>query len=369
MKVQVLKADFAKILSLACRFVSNRAQLPILGNLILSAKGNCLTVMSTNLEISVVAKLGAKVTTEGELGVPARTIVDIVSNLGNGPVNLESQEEQLLITTDSFEGKVSGINTSDFPKLPQTVEKGIKILARDLALGLSKVSFSTSMDETRPILTGVLFLFNGTKLSLVASDGFRLSKFELTLKESQPEMKIVIPKSAINELIKLAGEYGQEFVVDIRQEENQVVFGIGDVVFSTRTLEGEFPNFEKIIPANSLVKVNVDKEEFSRSIKLAAVFAREASNIAKMKLLEKGVEISAESQKSGNQKTVVEAKIEGLSGDFEIIFNYRFLEEYVALVDGGVVDIGFNETNSPGVFHDLTHPNFLHLIMPVKIQG
>ncbi len=369
MKVQVLKADFAKILSLASRFVSNRAQLPILGNLILSAKGNSLTVMSTNLEISVVAKLGAKVTEDGELGVPARTIVDIISNLGNGPVNLESKEEQLSITTDNFEGKISGINTSDFPKLPQTVEKGIKIPSKQLSLGLSKVSFSASMDETRPILTGVLFLFAGTKLSLVASDGFRLSKFELTLEESQEEMKIVIPKSAINELIKLAGEYGQDVLVDIKQEENQVVFGIGDVVFSTRTLEGTFPDFEKIIPTASSVKVNVDKEEFTRSIKLAAVFAREASNIAKVKLLDKGVEVSAESQKSGNQKTAVEAKVEGLSGDFEIIFNYRFLEEYIGLVDGGVVDIGFNETNNPGVFHDLAHPNFLHLIMPVKIQG
>ncbi|MBX4206092.1 DNA polymerase III subunit beta, partial [Candidatus Microgenomates bacterium] len=270
MKVQVVKQDFSKVLSLTSRFVSTRSQLPILGNIVLKAHGNSLTVMSTNLESSVVVKIGAKVTTEGEIAVPARTIVDIISNLGQGTVDLQVDREQLIIKTDNFEGKVSAINTADFPKLPSTIHNGIDLPAKQISNALSKVAFSASVDETRPILTGVLFLFKGKHLSFVSSDGFRLSLFKITVDQDLGEQKLVIPRSAVIELIKLSSE-ADKIKIEVKEGENQVIFGVGDVVFSTRTLEGEFPNFEKIIPEQSTLKVNLDKNDFTQAVKLASV--------------------------------------------------------------------------------------------------
>jgi DNA polymerase-3 subunit beta len=368
MKVQVVKQDFSKVLNLTSRFVSNRSQLPILGNIVLKAQANSLTVMSTNLESSVVAKIGAKVSEEGEIAVPARTLTDIVNNLGQGTVDLQTDKEQLIVNTDTFEGKVSAINTADFPKLPNSIEKGIDLPSKQISNALSKVAFSASVDETRPILTGVLFLFKGKEISFVSSDGFRLSLFKLTVDKDLGEQKLVVPKSAVLELIKLASET-EKITIEIKEGENQVVFVVGDVVFSTRTLEGEFPNFEKIIPASSSLKVNLDKNDLIQAVKLASVFAREGSNIAKLMVKKDSLEIDAESSKSGKQKSQVEAKVDGLEGEFEINFNYKFIEEVLNVIDGEVIDINFNLTTNPGVFGDPKNTNFLHLIMPVKIQG
>lgn len=368
MKLQIIQENFSKGVSLASRFASAKAQLPILGNILLSAKSSKLLISSTNLEISVSIEVGAKIEEKGEVSVPARVISELVSNLPKETVTLESDKEQLKITSSGFSSKVLGMDSSDFPKVPSVVDdaKSLKVPREDILNALSQVIFSTSTDETRPVLTGVLFIWNRGELTMVATDGFRLSQKKIKVTNAKSQPPVVLPKLVLSEIARL--DDGEEILFFQDQKEKQAVFGVGDIVLSSRLLEGEYPDFAKIIPKESAISALIDKEELLRAVKLASVFARESANIVRFKLEGDSVKISAESSSAGSQETKVDAKVEGKSDGFEIAFNYRFVEEFLNSVRGEEVKMEFTTGDKAGVFTDSSDSNYLHLIMPVKIQ-
>jgi DNA polymerase-3 subunit beta len=369
MKVSVLQENLNKNVGLSSRFTSTRAQLPVLGNILLKTTKTKLAMLSTNLEISVSTTIGAKIEKEGEIAVPARVFSELIANLPRETVTLESDKEQLKVSTPSFSSTVLGMNTSDFPKIPASIDKSkaLSLEKGSLSQALNKVSFAVSSDETRPILTGILFKFESDGITLVATDGFRLSLTKIKGQKSSVKSNFVVPRSILSEIGRIVE--GEEVLLEFKDKEKQIIFGVGDVVLSSRLLEGDFPDYEKIIPKTSSRKVSVDKEDLLRAVKLASIFARDNANIVKINLLKESVRISAESSGSGNQETKLDAKIDGGSGDFEIAFNYKFIEDFLSSVDGDSVVMQFSETDKPGVFLDPSSPDFLHLIMPVKIQG
>lgn len=368
MKLTVLQENLANALNIASRFTSSRAQLPVLENVLFSASKTRLKLSATNLETSAVINLGAQIEQEGEITIPARTVTEIILNLPSGPLELESDKEHLKIKAEGFSSKVLGMNSADFPKVPQAIEPdGALVLPREELLeALAQVLFAVSVDESRPILTGVLFVFGKDGLILVATDGFRLSQKKIALKGSGQVKKLVLPKNPLVEITRLEKET-EEIKMSLRDKENQIIFGLGETVLSSRVLEGEFPDYEKIIPQSATLKVRTDKEELLRAVKLASVFARDSANIVKFKVEKEGLTLAAESPQAGNQETLIEAKVEGET-PLEIAFNYRFLEEFLKAAQGEEIQMEFKDSASPGVFTDPKDPDFLHLIMPVKIQ-
>lgn len=372
MKLTILQENLAKAVSTASRFASAKAQLPILGNILISSKKTKILVSSTNLEVSVSVAVGAKVEEEGEISVPAKVASELIDNLPHETLDISSEKEQLKVSTSGFSSTVLGINSSDFPKIPNTVnrESSISIPKNEIAKALSQVSFAASVDETRPVLTGVLFLFESNKLSLVATDGFRLSRKNLKVAHDGEVGSVIIPKMVLSELSR-SGE-GDEVLMEVKEKEKQIVFGIGDTVLASRLLEGEYPDFEKIIPKKAGVEILVDKEEFARAVKLSSVFARDGANIVKIKILKESLKISAESGNSGSQEAKVDAKITAASPELaegEISFNFRFLEDFIHSVGGEEIKMEFSGPNAPGLFTDTSDASYLHLIMPVKTQG
>ncbi|KKR41768.1 MAG: polymerase III subunit beta protein, partial [Candidatus Woesebacteria bacterium GW2011_GWB1_40_12] len=205
MKLQILQENLERAIGITTRFASTKAQLPILGNILLSTKKSKIYISSTNLEISASVQIGAKVEEEGEISIPAKVIADLVSNLPKETINLESEKEQLKISTPGFSSTILGMDPSDFPAVPNSVNdsKSVVFSKKDISECLNKVVFATSTDETRPILTGVLFILKNNSLSLVATDGFRLSRRMVSLKDYKGEDKtVVIPKSILGEIIR-----------------------------------------------------------------------------------------------------------------------------------------------------------------------
>src|SRR3989304_5985619 len=200
MKIKISQETLAKALLTASRFVSPKAQLPVLGKIYLSANKAKLQIASTNLEIS--------------------------SNLPSGNITLEAEKEQLKISTETFESTVSGMNSADFPKVPTQIGKpGSLTLSKDLFLqAISQASFAVSIDETRPVLTGVVFIFQKESLVLVATDGFRLSQKKIKISSSPKAGRIIIPKSVILELTRSSAAE-EEIIMNFNQQENQVLFG------------------------------------------------------------------------------------------------------------------------------------------------
>lgn len=368
MKFQVLQENLKNSVALTSHFVSSKAQLPILGNILIKAYKSKLTLSATNLETSVTTSIAAKIEEEGEITVNGKTLNDVVSNLSSGALEIEVSKEQLKLASGTFKSNILGSNSSDFPSLPtQLLTDSVKIERSEFVESLSKVLFAVSNDETRPILTGVLVIIKDNRLYLVSTDGFRLSEVKMKKDVESSNLKIIVPKAILNELVKIDGE-NIEFSFD--KENNQIIFLVGDTILSSRIIEGEFPDYEKIIPTSSIASINVDKNEFEKSIKLASVFARDSGNIIKLVVSQNILTIKAESTASGNQETNIEIRNEEKDEKItEIMFNYRFIEEYLKTVRDDELQIQISDNNKASKFIDPKSNNFLHIIMPIKTQN
>lgn len=368
MTTQVLQEDLIKALNAAVHFINTKMSLPILGNFLLETQKTKLKIKATNLEMSVSVSIGAKVDVEGSITVPAKTFLELVTNLQPGQVNLELEKGELKIKTSDFSASLPTIPSNDFPAIPEEINSkdSFTIPTKDLTFTLSKVLFSTSLDETRPILTGVLFIFKDTLLSLVSSDGFRLSRKNINLPKKIPERQIVVPRSSLLQLIRLSNE-SENLIFEVRSSDNQLIIKVGETVISSRLIEGTFPDFEKIIPSSSGTKVTLDKNDLGRGVSLAAIFARESGNVIKLSVKENFIELTSQGSKTGNQKTKIEGLIVGSSLD--ISFNYKFLEDFINTLEGESIEINLTDSVSPAIFVDPKDEKFLHLIMPVRIQN
>ncbi|HLD92559.1 MAG TPA: DNA polymerase III subunit beta [Patescibacteria group bacterium] len=369
MKLSILQENLKNAVNLTSHFISSKAQLPILANILIKADKTKLTFSATNLENSITTSIAAKIEKEGEITVNGKILNDIVSNLSSGTIEIEMVKEQIKLSSLKFKSNILGSNTSDFPKLPKDIGKKPIILNKEEFIkSLSKILFSVSLDETRPILTGVLFLFKNKSLSLVATDGFRLSEINLKTQVEVGDFSLIIPRSILNEIIRIEGE--DEIMMSYDKDSNQVIFKLGDTLLSSRVIEGEFPDYKKIIPKSSEAILNVDKYELEKAIKLSSVFARDSGNIIKIKIEDSIMVISAESSSSGSQETELETRNEETSKNkIEIMFNFRFIEEAIKSIEDDEVQIKITGPNTAAIFLDPKSSNFLHLIMPIKSQS
>jgi DNA polymerase-3 subunit beta len=371
MKLKVLQENLKQAVSLTSRFASSKAQLPVLGNILLRAEKGSLVLSATNLELSVSVSIGADVSGEGEITIPAKTLADLINNLSPSTIDLESKKERVKVTSDQFSSNISAMNASDFPSVPHSVGKSVSKINRESVINtLSKVLYAASNDETRPVLTGVLVKFSGKEITFVATDGFRLSVKSLKAGKVSEKESLILPKSALSELTRISSD--EEMIsLNYKKKDNQVVFGVEDVVLGSRVIEGNFPDYEKIIPKGSKMKINLAKTDLMQAVKLAGVFARDSANTVKLLVEKDGLIVTSESSKSGSQKTKIDAKVTGDVGKdgFTIAFNFKFIEDFLGCVEGESIEIEFNETNLPGVFRDSSDKDFLHLIMPVRLSS
>ncbi len=375
MKLEILQEDLNQCLSTVSRFIASRPQLPVLANILFSAdKNNRLKLSATNLDIGIEYWIDAKVKTPGELTIPAKEISEFVSYLSPGKVELEvNKKNQITIKSKQGESMFTGMEAEEFPEIPTADKNKIVDLPLDsLESSVNYVGFAAAGDDTRPVLAAVNWEFLKENYRMVATDGYRLSLIdvagiEVKMKKSKNSSTFLIPARSLMEIVRLAG--GEEKLqVGLTKDENQVVFLLPELQLTSRLIEGEFPEYQKIIPDQSETKILVDKEEFHQSVKMASVFARESANVVKFKIADGKVEISSNAPSVGENKTEVDAKIKG--SDLEIAFNYRFLLDFLKVIpmDEQQVEMEFNQSLTPGVFKIPTNENWLHIIMPVKVD-
>lgn len=368
MKLSILQEDLFKATNTVARFVSSRAQLPILSNILLDADGGKLRLAATNLEMGISLSVGAKVDEAGSLTVPAKMFLDLIANLPPGKISLEATQDRLQISSSSFNADLSGIPSLEFPNVPSTVPQEQFVLPTEILQEItSQVSFAASEDETRPQLTGVLLLVD-ENLKAVSTDGFRLSlkEFEVKLLETSGK-KFLVPAKALVELTKIIGSEAGSVKVAILEKEGQMIFGAEDTVLTGRLLEGEFPDYNRIFPRTHNFEARIGKEDLFRAVKSASVFARESASVAKMTLAAGKVTVSSESAGYGKDEATLDAKTEG--GEVTIAFNYRYVLEFLASVKGEEILFQTEASDKPGVFKDSKDESYTHLIMPVRLPA
>jgi len=374
MKIQVLQENLIKALNIAGRSISSKAQLPVLANFLLATEKNRLKVAATNLEMGVIIWLGAKIEKDGSITLPSRIFQELVSSLPAEKIDLEVKENTANLNCGSFKASFNGISANEFPLLPESEKKIFSFPSEIFSQVINQVAFASATDEGRPILTGVLLKIDGKTLSYVATDGYRLSVKKIETKEITKEenlKSLVIPAKTLMEVSRIiADQSKQESVLvemGLTKDGNQVIFLFPEIELSTRLLEGEFPDYEKIIPKDFSTKVTLDKGELIRAVKIASIFARDSANIVKFKFQEGKLTISANSPQVGENQSEVEAKIEGEGG--EIAFNFRFLLDFLNSVVSEEIIFEMSGSLNPGVFRIKDDPDFLHIIMPVRLQS
>lgn len=369
MKVFLLQENFSKALNIVSRSIAPKAALPILSNIVLATEKGRLKLSTTNLECGINLWLGAKVEKEGSIAIPAKILTEYISSLPPEKISLQVKENSLFLSSSGHKANFSGSPVADFPEIASFSGKPDLVFKKeDFAENLGQVVFSAATDEGRPVLTGVLMRANKQGLSLVATDGYRLSVKEIKMKGGL-EANILIPAKALLEVARISQEKDEEdkeIKMALTKDKNQVVFSLPGIDYSSRLIDGEFPDFEKIIPESSKIETEFDKEEFFRAVKVAAIFAREQANVVKLSLEQNKIIVSAENPQVGGNETEVGAKTKG--GKLEIAFNCRFLLDLLGSITAEEMVFEASEALSPGVFRLKRDPSFFHLIMPVRLQ-
>lgn len=377
MKTTVLKENLMKALGIVSRSISTRPQLPILSHILIATKNNQLTLTATNLEIGTCTTIGAKTEKPGEVAVPGKLLTEFISSLSASAEKIEiSVDGQTLqIRTNTTKSSFAISNIADFPPVP-TVEKAEYTLPfESLKESFLRVAFAASTDDTRPVLTGVRMKTIPSKsgthpiLSLIATDGYRLSVENVVLSKNIIEIDTLIPATSLLEVVRVATELKiKEIGCSLITDKNQVAFLLPDAVIITRLIDGEFPSVDRIIPQSFKTRVTVDTEDLAQAVKTASLFARGAANIIKIKAEKGKIILSANAPQVGSNEDVVEATVEG--EEVEIAFNYRFLLDVLAHFPDKRVVFESSGALNPGVFKpESPTPSFLHVIMPVRVQG
>lgn len=368
MKVTLSQQDLTHGLNQVTRALSSRVQLPVLSNVLINVDKKGVSFAATNLEIGIRCSYGGQVEEEGSITIPARPLAEYVSNISDPKVTLETQESKLSVSGGKFQATFSGIDASEFPVLPKRSSTGQSISSQLLSQIASQVAYAAAVDESRPVLTGVRFVTNDSSLVIVATDGFRLSRKEINLEsESKSSFpgNLILPAKTILEVAKIVSETKEETVtMDSVEKNNQVIFSCGDVDLISRVLEGNYPDTEKIIPADLPVQVTVDRQEFVKSLKAASIFARENNNIVRFEIRDSKFEIKSQSSQSGESGVTMEADN---TGEGEISFNYKFVADVLGSFSSERITLQMKDHLSPGVFRPEKEESLLALVMPVRI--
>lgn len=377
MKIIVLQENLARNLNLVGRVISSKSQLPILQNILISAQKGRIKLCATNLESSLSVWTGGKIEKEGEITVSAKLLTELVASLLPGKVTLYSQEDSLLKAESvGFKSSLNCLSAADFPPLASISGKAqINWPANLFVLVCSSVVFSASIDEARPVLNGVLIKNKANKeVELVATDGYRLSIKTVSLgKQNLQEQVILIPARALLEAGRITqearenqGETKKEVGLSIFPDTSQAVFSWEDVELSTRLLDGQFPDYEKIIPQGFSTRIIFDKEELQRAVKIASVFARNTANIIKFKVQGSRLKVSANAPQVGEGECEISVEQEG--EDNEIAFNYRYVLDFLNSTPSPKVEMQMTTPLNPAVFRPEKDNSYLHVIMPVRVQ-
>ena len=370
MKLSLLQENLNTALSNVSRFVSSKNQLPILNNILLSTDNGRLKLSATNLELSINYWIGAKIEEEGSLTISSKEIVEFVSYLSSGKLELDQKGDSVLsLKSDKAESTFTITPSSDYPEFSKLdPETSFELDLNVLTQAISQIAFSAAIDDSRPVLTSILCNFSSEKLIIVATDGFRLSFKEIIFENPinlKQDYTFLIPAKSLLEVTKLA-KNTPKIKIGLTSDQHQVVFVLEDVEIVSRLIEGEYPPYQRIIPESFTTKIFINKDEFLQSVKMASVFAKESANVVRLSIKNNSIELTANAPQIGQNKINVEAKTEG--NNLEIAFNYKFLIDFLNVCKSQEITIQLNESLTPALFSDQSDPNFSHIIMPVRLQ-
>ena len=366
MKLTVSRDSFSAALQLVGRAVSSRGTLPSLGGILLSADDSALTVRATDMELALTRRLDdAVIESSGTALLPGRLLTDVVRSLPPGDVSLELRAEQRDVEIAAGEARfhLRTLPAEDFPRLPELEGETVKIPGGPLAETIDLVARAASRDEVRPILTGVLMQAYGTRLTMVATDSYRLSVKHTELEAAIPQsLEANVPARALRELARVVGD-GE---VEIALRSNQVVFAIDGALLSSRLIEGQFPSWRQLVPESFEYEVRLPREEFLEITRRISQLAQRNAPL-RLAFAEGELTVAAETPDIGDASEAMPAPYSG--EPLEIAFNPQFLIEGVESVGSEELAVQLSSPLRPGLLRPVGADDFSYLVMPIRLNA
>ncbi|MGO9242701.1 MAG: DNA polymerase III subunit beta [Bryobacteraceae bacterium] len=373
MEFSVNKADLVRELNLSQGVVERKTTIPILSNILIEAEGDMLTLTATDLELGIRCEAPAKVKSAGTGTIPAKKLLDYVRLLPEAEVQVKIADNHwMTLVCGRSRTRIAGMSRESFPELPEMPAVMTKIPVGLLSSMITKTIFSISVEESRFTLNGALLQLKGTALAVVATDGHRLALVECEnplVEDEGVNTKALLPRKAMNELLKLAGEEpDREAGVEFAADDNHLFFRLGRRLLISRKLTGNFPDYERVLPKAHAHSVEIGKEELRAAIERVSQFSDERSRAIKIRFGENEAVIHSSISESGESE-------ENLSVDYsgptvEIGFNAQYLLDFLRAVTEPAVAFHFKDAQSAGEMRPSGEGikyNYRYVVMPMRI--
>ncbi len=375
LKASSARKDLFEGIQIVGKAVATRSSLPILTHVRIAVQGGKLSLMATDLEMWMEHTLPTtSIMAEGAATAPARNFTELLAAMPDADValNIEDETNALHLRCNRANYKLLGLPADEFPLLPQvTAESSFTVDRAVLRDGIKQTLFACSSDETRAILTGVLVIFQGDSLRLVATDTHRLAVRDCAVKGGNGTASAIVPARAMSELQRIIGN--EEGDVDVVLSHNQVQFKVvdqrGETTLISRLIDGQFPNYERVIPSQTTKTLTLETGPLVSAIRRAAIVARENSNRVVIRSSEDGerLTLTAESGNVGNAYEEIEVARAGDEGPVEIAFNAKYLADVLGVIDSEGIRLELTEPLRPGVIKPTDSENYLCVLMPMQV--
>ncbi|MGA2990387.1 MAG: DNA polymerase III subunit beta [Candidatus Korobacteraceae bacterium] len=371
MEIIVNKFDLLKELTATQGVVERKTTIPILSNFLFEASGEKLSITATDLDLSLRTSCAAQTKKEGSCTIPARKLFEYVKLLPDGDIAIKLLENHWVnIRSGRSNTKMVGMARSNFPSLPAFPAAGVvAIPAEALRQLIAKTIFAISNEESRYTLNGALMVLKPESIVMVATDGHRLAHIERsnTPLEVSGEMKTLIPKKAMGELLGLLGVAESE-TVEFAKDETTLFFRIGGRLLTSRQLTGQFPNYEAVLPKETTRSVVVRNGEIAAAIQRVAQFADERSGAIRLRLEKNEIKVSSSSTETGESEDSIETAYAG--EPMTIGFNSQYLLEFFKAADAEEIRLEFKDAQSAGQLRPETPDaqyKYRYVVMPMRI--
>lgn len=363
MKLSINQSELLNALVIVQKGITSRSTLPVLSGILVQAKGDDVTFQTTDLELSIQYTTTALIEEEGETVLPGKLIVDIVKNLPDAAVHIESSDTDAIVSCESSSFSIRCLNAADFPGFPKVhPEQQISIPFETFSTMARKVCRVVSRDESRVILTGVFIAVEEGMLKMVATDSYRLAMTEVALEGSGDDFSAVIAGSFVSDLAGLP-KTGENITLALA--ENQIIVSYAGTVFINRRIEGKYPNYKQLLPKSYETRCLVERKALASAVKRASLLEHSGSQVrVSINVASQTIQLTT-SQDAGSTQEIVRAEIEG--ADVEIGFNSHYMNEGLTAMESPQVSLEIQGPLKPGIMKGASDENYLYLVMPVRI--
>ena len=371
MKISIEKNSIHKSLSHVQSIVEKKNTIPILSNILLEATDSSLVLSATDMDISINETINCSVIEKGSATVPAHTLYDIVRKIpdGNEIEFIANDGKKLSVRSGKSKFSLSCLPKEDFPLIEiNKLNFEFSIDSNIFLKLIDKIRFAISNEETRYFLNGIYFhkksINNTDCLSLVATDGHRLAKIDLPHPNGLIDLPgVIVPKKTIYELYKLLTDINENIIINL--DPNKIIFYINKTILISKLIDGNFPDYQRVIPKNNNNIVTVDRQKFSEAVDRVSTITSEKSRAIKFRILNNLVNMTSSDPENGTATEDINVQYEG--AEIEIGFNSKYILEMINQLDEEKLILEFNDSMSPLIVKDSSKNNLIYVLMPMRV--